>query len=127
MMEGERDKLLRMEEQLRKRVVGQGGGAEGGRQRVRCAARVPACRDPNRPIGNFLFLGPTGVGETETMQGTCGVPVHDDERAMVRIDMSEFMERHAVARLTSRRAARLCGLRRRWCADRGGASAASLR
>ncbi|MFZ0087917.1 MAG: ATP-dependent chaperone ClpB [Solirubrobacteraceae bacterium] len=96
MMEGERDKLLRMEEQLRKRVVGQEEALKAVANAVRRARA--GLQDPNRPIGSFLFLGPTGVGKTETCKALAEF-LFDDERAMVRIDMSEFMERHAVARL----------------------------
>jgi ATP-dependent Clp protease ATP-binding subunit ClpB len=96
MMEGERDKLLRMEEALRKRVVGQEEALKAVANAVRRARA--GLQDPNRPIGSFLFLGPTGVGKTETCKALAEF-LFDDERAMVRIDMSEFMERHAVARL----------------------------
>ncbi len=96
MMEGERDKLLRMEEQMRKRVVGQEEPLKAVANAVRRARA--GLQDPNRPIGSFLFLGPTGVGKTETCKALAEF-LFDDERAMVRIDMSEFMERHAVARL----------------------------
>ena len=96
MLEGERDKLLRMEEQLRKRVVGQEEALKAVANAVRRARA--GLQDPNRPIGSFLFLGPTGVGKTETCKALAEF-LFDDERAMVRIDMSEFMERHAVARL----------------------------
>ncbi len=96
MMEGERDKLLRMEDQLRKRVVGQEEALKAVANAVRRARA--GLQDPNRPIGSFLFLGPTGVGKTETCKALAEF-LFDDERAMVRIDMSEFMERHAVARL----------------------------
>src|SRR5689334_13808666 len=96
MMEGERDKLLHMEEGLRKRVVGQEEALKAVANAVRRARA--GLQDPNRPIGSFLFLGPTGVGKTETCKALAEF-LFDDERAMVRIDMSEFMERHAVARL----------------------------
>ena len=65
---------------------------------MRCAARAPACRIPNRPIGSFLFLGPTGVGKTELTKAIAEF-LFDDDQAMVRIDMSEFMEKHSVSRL----------------------------
>jgi ATP-dependent Clp protease ATP-binding subunit ClpB len=96
MLEGERDKLLRMEEALRRRVVGQEEALKAVANAVRRARA--GLQDPNRPIGSFLFLGPTGVGKTETCKALAEF-LFDDERAMVRIDMSEFMERHAVARL----------------------------
>ncbi len=96
MLEGERDKLLRMEEQLRKRVVGQEEALKAVANAVRRARA--GLQDPNRPIGSFLFLGPTGVGKTETCKALAEF-LFDDERAMVRIDMSEFMESHAVSRL----------------------------
>ncbi|MFI4983031.1 MAG: AAA family ATPase, partial [Nevskiales bacterium] len=96
MLEGERAKLLRMEEQLRKRVVGQEEALTAVANAVRRARA--GLQDPDRPIGSFLFLGPTGVGKTETCKALAEF-LFDDERAMVRIDMSEFMERHAVARL----------------------------
>src|SRR5271166_2244843 len=96
MMEGERDKLLRMEEQMRKRVVGQEEALKAVANAVRRARA--GLQDPNRPIGSFLFLGPTGVGKTETCKALAEF-LFDDERAMVRIDMSEFMEKHSVSRL----------------------------
>jgi len=96
MLEGERDKLLRMEEALRKRVVGQEEAVVAVSQAVRRARA--GLQDPNRPIGSFLFLGPTGVGNTELTKALASF-LFDDETAMTRIDMSEFMEKHAVARL----------------------------
>ncbi len=96
MLEGERGKLLRMEEELRARVVGQEEALTAVADAVRRARAGLA--DPNRPIGSFLFLGPTGVGKTELAKALAAF-LFDDERAMVRIDMSEFMEKHAVARL----------------------------
>jgi len=96
MLEGERAKLLRMEEKLRERVVGQEPALIAVSNAVRRARA--GLQDPNRPIGSFLFLGPTGVGKTETCKALAEF-LFDDERAMVRIDMSEFMEKHAVARL----------------------------
>jgi len=96
MLEGERDKLLRMEEALRKRVVGQEEAVVAVSQAVRRARA--GLQDPNRPIGSFLFLGPTGVGKTELTKALASF-LFDDETAMTRIDMSEFMEKHAVARL----------------------------
>ncbi len=96
MLEGERAKLLRMEEELRKRVVGQEDALRAVADAVRRARA--GLQDPHRPIGSFLFLGPTGVGKTELTKALAAF-LFDDERAMVRIDMSEFMEKHAVARL----------------------------
>jgi ATP-dependent Clp protease ATP-binding subunit ClpB len=96
MLEGERTKLLRMEEQLRRRVVGQEEALKAVANAVRRARA--GLQDPHRPIGSFLFLGPTGVGKTETCKALAEF-LFDDERAMVRVDMSEFMEKHAVARL----------------------------
>jgi len=96
MLEGERAKLLRMEDQLRERVVGQEEALEAVSKAVRRARA--GLQDPNRPIGSFLFLGPTGVGKTELVKAVASF-LFDDDRAMTRIDMSEFMEKHAVARL----------------------------
>jgi ATP-dependent Clp protease ATP-binding subunit ClpB len=96
MLEGERDKLLRMEEALAKRVVGQREAVAAVSTAVRRARA--GLQDPNRPIGSFIFLGPTGVGKTELTKALAAY-LFDDETAMVRIDMSEFMEKHSVARL----------------------------
>lgn len=96
MLEGERDKLLRMEEELGKRVIGQQEALEAVSKSVRRARA--GLQDPNRPLGSFLFLGPTGVGKTELTKALAAFLFNDDT-AMVRIDMSEFMEKHAVARL----------------------------
>ena len=96
MLEGERAKLLRMEDVLRTRVVGQEEALKAVADAVRRARA--GLQDPNRPIGSFLFLGPTGVGKTELSKALAEF-LFDDERAMVRIDMSEFMEKHAVSRL----------------------------
>jgi ATP-dependent Clp protease ATP-binding subunit ClpB len=96
MLEGERDKLLRMEDALAKRVVGQGEAVQAVAKAVRRARA--GLQDPHRPIGSFMFLGPTGVGKTELTKALASF-LFDDESAMVRIDMSEFMEKHAVARL----------------------------
>jgi ATP-dependent Clp protease ATP-binding subunit ClpB len=96
MLEGERAKLLRMEDELRKRVVGQEEALEAVSKAVRRARA--GLQDPNRPIGSFLFLGPTGVGKTELVKALAQF-LFDDERAMTRIDMSEYMEKHAVSRL----------------------------
>lgn len=97
MLEGEREKLLRMEDALRGRVIGQEDALIAVSNAVRRARA--GLQDPNRPIGSFLFLGPTGVGKTELTK-TLASFLFDDEQALVRIDMSEFMEKHSVARLT---------------------------
>jgi len=96
MLEGEQEKLLGMEQALRKRVIGQEDALRAVSGAVRRARA--GLQDPNRPIGSFIFLGPTGVGKTETARALAEF-LFDDERAMVRIDMSEFMEKHSVARL----------------------------
>ncbi|MBY8828082.1 ATP-dependent chaperone ClpB [Hephaestia mangrovi] len=96
MMEGEREKLLHMEEALAKRVIGQADAVKAVSTAVRRARA--GLQDPNRPLGSFLFLGPTGVGKTELTKALAEF-LFDDPNAMVRIDMSEFMEKHAVARL----------------------------
>ncbi|MEO1224668.1 MAG: ATP-dependent chaperone ClpB [Pseudomonadota bacterium] len=96
MMEGEREKLLRMEQVLSERVVGQDEAVEAVSNAVRRARA--GLQDPNRPIGSFMFLGPTGVGKTELTK-TLAAFLFDDDHAMVRIDMSEYMEKHSVARL----------------------------
>jgi len=96
MLEGEREKLLHMESSLEKRVVGQHQAVRAISNAVRRARA--GLQDPNRPIGSFLFLGPTGVGKTELTKALAAF-LFDDDSAMVRIDMSEFMEKHSVARL----------------------------
>src|SRR5712675_1721689 len=96
MLEGERDKLLHMEENLRRRVIGQEEAVVAVSNAIRRARA--GLQDPNRPIGSFLFLGPTGVGKTELCKALAEF-LFDDERAMIRIDMSEYMEKHSVARL----------------------------
>ncbi|WP_447554068.1 ATP-dependent chaperone ClpB [Vreelandella sp. EE22] len=96
MLEGERDKLLRMEEALHQRVIGQNEAVEAVANAVRRSRAGLA--DPHRPNGSFLFLGPTGVGKTELCKSLANF-LFDTEEAMVRIDMSEFMEKHSVARL----------------------------
>ncbi|MFO7908732.1 MAG: ATP-dependent chaperone ClpB [Halomonas sp.] len=96
MLEGERDKLLRMEEALHERVIGQDEAVEAVANAVRRSRA--GLSDPNRPNGSFLFLGPTGVGKTELCKSLANF-LFDTEEAMVRIDMSEFMEKHSVARL----------------------------
>ena len=96
MLEGEREKLLRMEEELGRRVIGQREAVSAVSRAVRRARA--GLQDENRPLGSFLFLGPTGVGKTELTKALAEY-LFDDDQAMVRIDMSEFMEKHAVARL----------------------------
>ncbi|MGP9680126.1 ATP-dependent chaperone ClpB [Halomonas sp. AOP27-A1-41] len=96
MLEGERDKLLRMEDALHERVIGQDEAVEAVANAVRRSRA--GLSDPNRPNGSFLFLGPTGVGKTELCKSLANF-LFDTEEAMVRIDMSEFMEKHSVARL----------------------------
>jgi ATP-dependent Clp protease ATP-binding subunit ClpB len=96
MLAGERDRLLQMEQELGKRVVGQAEAVEAVATAVRRARA--GLQDPNRPIGSFMFLGPTGVGKTELTKALATY-LFDDEHAMVRIDMSEYMEKHSVSRL----------------------------
>jgi ATP-dependent Clp protease ATP-binding subunit ClpB len=96
MMEGERERLSKLEDELANRVVGQREAVEAVANAVRRSRA--GLQDPNRPIGSFIFLGPTGVGKTETARALAEF-LFDDETAMVRIDMSEYMEKHAVARL----------------------------
>ncbi len=96
MLEGEREKLLQMETQIAKRVVGQEEAVEAVSTAVRRSRA--GLQDPNRPIGSFMFLGPTGVGKTELSRALAEF-LFDDEHAMIRIDMSEYMEKHSVARL----------------------------
>ncbi len=96
MLEGEVEKLIRMEERLRQRVVGQDDAIVAVSNAVRRARA--GLQDPNQPIGSFIFMGPTGVGKTELARALAEF-LFDDEQAMVRIDMSEFMEKHSVARL----------------------------
>ena len=96
MLEGERDKLLAMEANLGRRVVGQTEAVVAVSNAIRRARA--GLQDPNRPIGSFLFLGPTGVGKTELAKALAEF-LFDDESAMIRVDMSEYMEKHSVARL----------------------------
>jgi ATP-dependent Clp protease ATP-binding subunit ClpB len=96
MLEGEKEKLLRMEEQLAKRVIGQAEAVKAVSTAVRRARA--GLQDPHRPIGSFMFLGPTGVGKTELTKALAEY-LFDDENALIRIDMSEYMEKHSVARL----------------------------
>jgi ATP-dependent Clp protease ATP-binding subunit ClpB len=96
MLEGERERLTKLDKELAKRVIGQDEAVEAVANAVRRSRA--GLQDPNRPIGSFIFLGPTGVGKTETARALAEF-LFDDEHAMVRIDMSEYMEKHAVARL----------------------------
>src|SRR5213079_2336299 len=96
LLEGETEKLIHMEERLHQRVVGQGEAVEAVANALRRART--GLQDPNRPIGSFVFLGPTGVGKTELARALAEF-MFDDERALVRLDMSEYQERHTVARL----------------------------
>ena len=96
LLEGERDKLVHMEERLRQRVIGQAEGILAVSNAVRRARS--GLQDPNRPVGSFIFLGPTGVGKTELARALAEF-MFDSETAMIRIDMSEYMEKHTVARL----------------------------
>ncbi|THK40230.1 type VI secretion system ATPase TssH, partial [Methylophaga sp. SB9B] len=96
MLEGERDKLLKMDEALHQRVIGQDEAVNSVANAIRRSRA--GLSDPNRPNGSFLFLGPTGVGKTELCKSLATF-LFDTEEAMVRIDMSEFMEKHSVARL----------------------------
>ncbi len=96
MLEGEKEKLLRMEDELARRVIGQGEAVQAVSRAVRRARA--GLQDPNRPIGSFMFLGPTGVGKTELTKALASF-LFDDDQAMVRVDMSEYMEKHSVARL----------------------------
>ncbi len=96
MLEGEMQKLLTMEDSMRHRVIGQDEALEAVANAVRRARA--GLQDPHRPVGSFIFLGPTGVGKTETARALAEF-LFDDERAMVRLDMSEYMEKHAVARM----------------------------
>jgi ATP-dependent Clp protease ATP-binding subunit ClpB len=96
MLEGEKEKLLRMEQQIAKRVIGQAEAVKAVSTAVRRARA--GLQDPHRPIGSFMFLGPTGVGKTELTKALAEF-LFDDESALIRIDMSEYMEKHAVARL----------------------------
>ena len=96
MLEGEKEKLLRMEDALAKRVIGQQEAVRAVSTAVRRARA--GLQDPHRPIGSFMFLGPTGVGKTELTKALAEY-LFDDENALIRIDMSEYMEKHAVSRL----------------------------
>src|SRR5690606_27624379 len=96
MLTGEREKLLEMEKRLETRVVGQSEAVRAVSEAIRRARA--GLQDPNRPMGSFLFLGPTGVGKTELTKALAEF-LFDDDAAMVRMDMSEYMEKHSVARL----------------------------
>src|SRR5207253_1421761 len=96
LLEGEAQKLLQLEEELHRRVVGQDDAVTAVADAVLRARS--GLKDPHRPIGSFIFLGPTGVGKTELARALAEF-LFDDDRAMVRIDMSEYQEKHAVARL----------------------------
>src|SRR5262249_51219633 len=96
LLEGEIEKLIKMEERLHQRVVGQDEAVRAVANAVRRARA--GLQDPNRPLGSFLFLGPTGVGKTELARALAEF-LFDDEHAMIRIDMSEYQEKHTVARL----------------------------
>jgi ATP-dependent Clp protease ATP-binding subunit ClpB len=96
LMEGEVEKLMKMEDRLRERVVGQEPAIVAVSNAIRRARA--GLQDPHRPIGSFIFLGPTGVGKTELARSLAEF-LFDDERAMVRLDMSEYMEKHTVSRL----------------------------
>lgn len=112
LMEGEREKLLRLEDELHKRVVGQDEAIVAVADAIRRARA--GLKDPNRPIGSFLFLGPTGVGKTELAK-TLAASLFDTEENMVRIDMSEYQEKHTVARLIG-------ALRAMWATRRAASS-----
>src|SRR6201991_3836821 len=96
MLEGGKDKLLRMQQEIGKRVLGQADAVKAVSTAVRRAGA--GLQDANRPIGSFLFLGPTGAGKTELTKALAAF-LFDDDQALLRIDMSEYMEKHAVARL----------------------------
>ena len=115
MLEGEVKKLVEMEPRLRERVIGQDAALTIVANAIRRSRA--GLSDPKRPIGSFIFLGPTGVGKTETARALAEF-LFDDEQAMVRIDMSEYMEKHAVAQ-ADWRASGICGLRRGRAVDRG--------
>ncbi len=119
MLEGEVKKLINMEDRLRLRVIGQDAALERVANAIRRSRA--GLSDPKRPIGSFIFLGPTGVGKTELARALAEF-LFDDERAMVRIDMSEYMEKHAVSRY-DRRASGIRRLRRGRTTHRGGAAA----
>ena len=123
MLQGESQKLLHMEHVLGERLIGQKKAVAAVSDAVRRARA--GISDPNRPTGSFLFLGPTGVGKTELAKALADF-LFDDERAMVRIDMSEYSEKHSVARLVGR-PSRVRGLRGRRAADRGRAPPPLLR
>ena len=121
MLEGERDKLLRMEEELGQARRRPGGGG-GGRRRRRCAARAPGLQDPNRPIGSFMFLGPDGRRQDRADQGAGRLPVR--RRARDGAHRHVGIHGEALRLAADRRASGLCRLRRGRRADRGGAAPA---
>ena len=106
MLEGEREKLVHMEERLARRVIGQPEAIAAVSNAVRRARS--GLQDPNRPIGSFIFMGPTGVGKTELAKALAEF-LFDNEQAIVRIDMSEYMEKHAVS-TADRRTSGICGI-----------------
>ena len=120
MMESERERLTKLDQELARRVIGQTEAVRAVADAVRRSRA--GLQDPNRPIGSFIFLGPTGVGKTETARALAEY-LFDDEHAMVRIDMSEYMEKHSVSQV-DRRASGLCRLRRGRAVDRGAYAAA---
>ena len=111
--ENENEKLKNLEEELHKRVIGQDEAVTAIAKAIR-RSRV-GLKDPNRPIGSFLFLGPTGVGKTELTK-SLAESLFGSENSMIRVDMSEFMEQHSVSKLIGS-PPRLCGLRRGWGAN----------
>ena len=123
MIEGETQKLLKMEDRLHARVIGQDEAVTAISDAVRRSRA--GLSDPKRPIGSFLFLGPTGVGKTELARALAEF-LFDDEHAMVRLDMSEYMEKHSVARMIGAPPGYV-GLRGGRAADRGGPPPALLR
>ena len=120
LLEGEKMKLVHMEERLASRVVGQTEAVQAVSNAVRRARS--GIQDPNRPLGSFIFMGPTGVGKTELARALAEF-LFDSEQALIRLDMSEYMEKHTVSRLIGAPPG-LCGLRGRRPADRGGAAPA---
>ena len=122
MMEGEKQKLIRMEERIRERVIGQDEALRVVANAVRRARS--GLQDPNRPIGSFIFMGPTGVGKTELAKALAEF-LFDDEQAMVRVDMSEYMEKHSVSRLIGAPPGYV-GYEEGGISDRGGSSPSLL-
>ena len=120
LLEGEMQKLLHLEDELHKRVIGQDEAVTAVAEAVMRARS--GLKDPDRPVGSFIFLGPTGVGKTELARALAAF-LFDDERAMIRIDMSEYQEKHTVARLVGAPPGYV-GLRRGRAVDGGGAAQA---